>query len=97
MTVYVIFDVEINDPIRYQEFRDLVWHAVEAAGGKYLTRDGALKVYEGEWEPRNLVLLEFPSVSDWETFYYGPTYQGLKTIRDTCSSARLVSVEALDE
>ena len=33
MKAYVIFDVEINDPIRYQEFRDLVWHVVGAAGG----------------------------------------------------------------
>jgi len=96
MTAYVIYDVEIQDPIRYQEFRDLVWRAVEAAGGKYLVRDGSLKVYEGDWKPRNIVVLEFPSVADWEAFYYGPTYQGLKTIRDTCSSARLISVEGLD-
>ncbi len=96
MTAYVIYDVEINDPIRYQEFRDLVWRAVEAAGGKYLVRDSALKAYEGEWRPRNIVVLEFPSVAAWEAYYYGPTYQGLKAIRDTCSSARLVSVEGLD-
>ncbi len=95
MTAYVIYDVEIQDPIRYQEFRDLVWRAVEAAGGKYLARDGALKVYEGEWTPRNVVLIEFPSVAAWEAYYYGPTYQGLKSIRDTCSSARLISVEGL--
>jgi uncharacterized protein (DUF1330 family) len=43
-----------------------------------------------------MVILEFPSVSAWETFYNGPVYQGLKTIRDECSSARLVSVEGLD-
>jgi uncharacterized protein (DUF1330 family) len=96
MKAYVIFDVEIQDPIRYQEFRDLIWRAVEAAGGKYLARDGALKVYEGEWTPRDIVLLEFPSVAAWETFYYGPTYQGLKTIHDTCSSTRIVGIEGLD-
>ena len=96
MTTYVIFDVEIQDPIRYQEFRDLVWHAVEAAGGTYLAHEGALKVYEGEWRPHDLVLLAFPSLPAWESFYYGPTYQGLKAIRDACSSARLVSVEGLE-
>ncbi len=96
MTAYVIYDVEIQDPVRYQEFRDLIWRAVEAAGGKYLVRDGALKVYEGQWTPRNIVLLEFPSVAAWEAFYCGATYQGLKEIRDTCSSARLVSVEGLN-
>ncbi len=63
MKAYVIFDVAIDDPIRYQEYRDLLWRAVEAAGGKYLARDGAVKVYEGEWTPRELVLLEFPSVA----------------------------------
>jgi uncharacterized protein (DUF1330 family) len=41
------------------------------------------------------VLLEFPSLAAWEEFYNGPTYQGLKSIRDACSSARLVSVEGL--
>ena len=75
MKAYVIFDVEIDDPIRYQEYRDLLWRGVEAAGGKYLARDGALKVYEGEWTPRDLVLLEFPSVAAWQAFYKGPTYR----------------------
>jgi len=97
MTAYVIYDVEILDPIRYEEFRDLVWRAVEDAGGRYLVRDGALKVYEGEWKPRDFVILQFPSVAAWESFYYGPAYQGLKAIRDTCSAARLVSVEGLEE
>jgi uncharacterized protein (DUF1330 family) len=42
------------------------------------------------------VLLEFPSKEAFEAFYYGPTYQGLKAIRDECSSARLVSVVGLE-
>ena len=96
MKAYVIFDVQIDDPVRYQEYRDLLWHAIKAAGGKYLAHDGAVKVYEGEWTPRNVVILEFPSVAAWESFYNGPTYQGLKAIHDACSSARLVSVEGLD-
>ena len=69
--------------------------ALEAVGCKYLARGGAHKVYEGDWTPRRIVLLEFPNVAAWETFYNGPTYQGLKHIRDACSSARLVSVEGL--
>jgi uncharacterized protein (DUF1330 family) len=95
MKAYVIFDVEIDDPIRYQEYRDLLWRAVEAAGGKYLARDGALKVYEGDWNPSDLVLIEFPSVAAWQALYHGPTFQGLKAIHDACSSARIVSVEGL--
>lgn len=95
MSAYVIFDVEISDPARYRDFMSSVKPALEEAGGKYLARGGAHKVYEGDWEPRRIVLLEFPSVAAFEVFYNGPTYQGLKGIRDACSSARLVSVEGM--
>jgi len=95
MSAYVIFDVEIRDMTRYQEFMKGVKPALDAAGARYLVRGGAHKVYEGDWEPR-IVILEFPSVATWEAFYNGPTYQGLKAIRDQCSSARLVSVEGLE-
>jgi uncharacterized protein (DUF1330 family) len=96
MTAYVIFDVKISDPIRYQEFMTNVKPALEQAGAKYLARGGEHKVYEGDWEPRRIVLIEFPSVDAFESFYNGSTYQGLKAIRDECSSARLVSVVGID-
>ncbi len=95
MSAYVIFDVDIRDPGEYQKFMAGVKPALEAAGAKYLARGGAHKVYEGDWMPRRIVLLEFPSVAAWEEFYNGPAYQGLKHIRDACSEARLVSVEGL--
>jgi uncharacterized protein (DUF1330 family) len=95
MPAYVIFDVEIRDLAQYQEFMAGVKPALEAVGAKYLARGGAHKVYEGDWEPRRIVLLEFPSFEAWESFYNGPTYQGLKAVRDACSSARLVGVEGL--
>jgi uncharacterized protein (DUF1330 family) len=95
MAAYVIFDVDIRDAGRYQDFMKQVKPALDAAGARYLARGGAHKVYEGDWSPRRIVLLEFPSIAAWESFYYGPVYQGIKSIRDDCSSARLVSVEGL--
>jgi uncharacterized protein (DUF1330 family) len=96
MAAYVIFDVDIRDPKLYQEFMSGVKPALEAAGAKYLARGGAHKVYEGDWQPRRIVLFEFPSVAAYESFYNGATYQGLKSIRDACSSARMVIVEGLE-
>jgi len=96
MTAYVIFDVEIRNPERYQDFMRQVKPALEAAGARYLARGGSHKVHEGDWSPRRIVLLAFPSIQAWEDFYNGPVYQGLKAIHDECSSARLVSVEELN-
>ena len=93
MTAIVIFDVEIRDMQRYQDFMGAVKPALEEAGARYLARGGTHKVYEGDWNPRRIVILEFPSVAAWEDFYTGPVYQGLRAIRDECSSARLVCVE----
>ena len=95
MAAYVIFDVDIRDMAQYQQFMNGVKPALEAAGARYLSRGGDHKIYEGDWTPRRIVLLEFPSLAAWEEFYYGPTYQGLKQIRDACSWARLVSVEGV--
>jgi uncharacterized protein (DUF1330 family) len=94
MAAYVVFDVEIRDPVRYGDFMSEVKPALEAAGGRYLARGGAHKVYEGDWTPRRIVLLEFPSLEKWEAFYNGP-YAEVKAIRDECSSARLVSVQGI--
>ena len=95
MPAYVIFDVDIRDMAQYQTSMAGVKPAVEAAGGRYLARGGAHTVYEGDWEPRRIVLFEFPSVAAFESFYNGDVYRKLKPIRDACSSARLVSVEGL--
>ena len=95
MTAYLIFDVDIWDMNRYQEFMAKVKPAIEAAGGRYLVRGGAHKVYEGDWQPRRMVLFEFPSMKAVDDFYNGPVYADIKPIRDSCSSARVVAVEGL--
>lgn len=94
MATYIIFDVLIHDPDRYKDFMEQVKPVLTAAGGEYLARGTEHKVYEGDWRPRRIVLLKFPSRDAWESFYFGEVYQGLKSIRDECSSARLVSVES---
>ncbi len=73
MPAYVIFDVEIRDAARYQEFMAAVKPALEQAGARYLARGGEHRVYEGDWQPRRIVLLEFPSFEAWEAFYTGAT------------------------
>ncbi|WP_371157799.1 DUF1330 domain-containing protein [Jannaschia sp. 2305UL9-9] len=97
MPIYVIFDVDIRDMDQYQVFMDAVKPAIEDAGARYLVRGGPHRVHEGAWEPRRIVLLEFPSAEAWDAFYTGETYQGLRDVRNGCSSARLVSVEGLEQ
>jgi uncharacterized protein (DUF1330 family) len=92
---YVILDVAIRDVDRYLTYMNQVAPALEAAGGRYLARGGALTTYEGDWHPPRIVLIEFPSQQAWESFYYGPDYEGIRAIRDEVSTGRLIGVEGL--
>ena len=76
MAAYISFDVEINDMARYQEYMAAIKPALEAVGARYLARGGAHTVYEGDWEPRRLVLIEFPSSKAADDFYNGETFVG---------------------
>lgn len=92
---FVILDVNIRDVPRYLTYMEKVRPALEAAGGRYLARGGAYTIYEGDWEPARLVLMEFPSQKAFESFYRGPEYAAIKQIRDETSSGNLVGVEGL--
>ena len=95
MSAYAILDVEIHDMPRYQQYMLQVKPVIEAAGGRYLVRGGAHKVIEGDWSPRRLVILEFPSMAAMDGFYTSPEYKSMKALREECSSGRLVAVEGI--
>jgi uncharacterized protein (DUF1330 family) len=95
MSAYVIFEVEIHDAERWKDFSLKLKPLLAAAGAKYLVRGGAPIVHEGDWAPRRLSILEFPSRQVLDDFYNGPDYQRLIRIRNEFSSARFVSVDAL--
>ena len=97
MSAYVIYDVQITDPERYKEYTVKVKPAIEAAGGRYLARGGEHKVIEGSWEPRRLVLFEFPSIAKAEEFYNSALYREYKTIREESSSGNIVIVEGYED
>jgi len=93
MSEIIIFDVDVHDPKRFADFTSGTAAVVKAYGGRFLARGGDFTVYEGDWQPRRVVILEFPSKEAFEAMYNGPEYQPLKAIRDECSTARLVGVQ----
>ena len=95
MSAYVIIDVEIEDVLVYQHYMLAVKPALEAAGGRYLARGGEHQVVEGDWNPRRLVIIEFPSIERAREFYTSDGYRELKSLREESSSSRMVLVAGL--
>ena len=95
MAAYVITDLEVFDIEHYLAYQQAVKPLLEAAGARYLARGGEFRVYEGDYQPRRLVVLEFPSLEAVDDFYESAGYQSLESQRRTCSSARIIAVEGL--
>ena len=63
MPAYLIGNIEVTDAAAYEEYRKGVAATIAAFGGRSLARPGAaMEVLEGDWVPKRLVILEFPSV-----------------------------------
>jgi uncharacterized protein (DUF1330 family) len=93
MPAYVIFEVQIRDTEKWKDFSLQLKPLLAAAGAKYLVRGGVPKTHEGDWAPKRLSILEFPTAQALEDFYESSAYQSLIAMRQEFSSARFVSVE----
>ena len=62
MPAYVIVEIEIHDPIEYEEYKKLTPASIAAYDGKFVVRGAQTESLEGNWNPQRIVVLEFPSV-----------------------------------
>ena len=95
MAAYVLVDIEVTDAEPYDEYRRQVPPIVEKYGGKYLVRGGDLQTIEGDWSPRRLVVLEFPSVERAKEFYDSEDYRPLRELRLNSTNSKMVLVEGV--
>jgi uncharacterized protein (DUF1330 family) len=95
MPAYVIVNVTVHDPARYEEYKRLATPTVSAYGGRYVARGGPVEVREGGWAPSRLVILEFPTVERARAWWDSPEYAPAKAVRQSCADTQLVIAEGL--
>jgi len=95
MPAYVYADVEIHDQTKYDEYRRQVLPTIEAFGGRFLVRAGAVEVLEGTGVPHRQVILEFPDMAALKAWYHSPAYQPLVTLRQAAGTATLFAIEGV--
>ncbi len=96
MTAYVIANVKVSDPERYERYKALSPGAVAAAGGRFIVRGGALEVLEGNWPSGRLVVLEFETMAAARAFYDSALYRQAREARaGATESFDMVCVEGV--
>lgn len=93
MPAYFIVDLDVTDPAGFDEYRKQVPATIAQYGGRYLVRGGQTETLEGNWQPKRLVVLEFPSVEQAKRWYNSEEYRDPKALRWKTSRANLLLVE----
>ncbi len=95
MPAYVIADVDVKDPVRYEDYRRMVLPTITAYGGRFLARGGPVDTLEGPWPPKRLVILEFPSVERAKAWWSSPEYAEARAVRQATSDGSLIVIEGV--
>ena len=96
MPAYVIVDIDVTDPERYEQYKAATPATLEAAGGRFLVRGGEVTILEGAWQPSRLVVLEFENLAAAERWYESAAYQAAKKLREGGARMRMVAVKGLE-
>ncbi len=95
MAAYVIVDIDITDPVRYEEYKKLAGPTVGAHGGKYVARGGKVHTIEGDWRPGRIVVLEFPTAEKAKAWWGCAEYGAAKAIRNAAARTKMIVVEGM--
>ena len=95
MPAYVVSEIDVTDPVKYEDYKRLVPATLAQYGGRFLTRGGATTTVEGDWTPKRIVVLEFPSTAQAHAWYASPEYTHARAARAGASDAKILIVEGL--
>jgi len=95
MSAYLIIDLDVRDPERYEAYKREVPKFIRKYGGEYIVRGGEHEVIEGTWRPNRLVVIRFPNRQAIRNCFADPEYQPLWALRREVASANAVAVDGL--
>ena len=94
MVAYVINEIVITEPERFQTYADQVPAILKQYGGEYVVRGGAPERVDGPAPPDRLVVLRFPSREAARAWRGSPEYLAILPIREATSISRVYIVDA---
>jgi len=95
MAAYVILDIEVTDPVRYEDYKRAASESIGKHGGKYLVRGGKHEPLEGNWALDRVVVLEFESVAKARAWWSSEDYSRAKDVRRPAATVKAVLVEGM--
>ena len=95
MAGYIIVEIDITDPVGYEQYKKLAGATVEKYGGEYIVRGGASETLEGDWHPKRIVVLKFESVTRAKEWLNCEEYREPRKMRHRTAKTRMIVVQGV--
>jgi uncharacterized protein (DUF1330 family) len=95
VAAYVIADIEITEPVTYDEYKKAASEALTRYGGRFIVRGGKTEKLEGSWDPKRVIILEFESLEQAKRWWASEEYKAPKELRRSASTANMILVDGL--
>jgi uncharacterized protein (DUF1330 family) len=95
MSAYVVVQVDVKDPVRYEDYKRLVPASLAKYGGRFVVRGGRMETLEGTWSPKRFVMVEFPDVERAKAWWASADYAEAKALRQATSHTEMIVVEGV--
>jgi uncharacterized protein (DUF1330 family) len=92
MVTYVITDIDWRDAEKAKEYREKFGPALEKYGGRTLCAAPPV-VWEGDWKPSRVVVLEFPDMDAAKKWYASPEYSPVLKLRMEGATTKMIAVD----
>jgi uncharacterized protein (DUF1330 family) len=95
MAAYIIVEVDVKDPAKYEDYKKLTPATLEPYDGKFIVRGGKAELIEGEDTPKRIVVLEFENSEKAKAWWNSPEYSEAKKLRHATAESRMILVEGV--
>ncbi len=93
MKGYVVIDTEILDAEAFAEYVEKSTAVITAQGGRFLVRTSDAEAFDGGWEPKRIVIIEFESMEAARSCVSSAEYNALNDLRHSAANSRIIVVE----
>ncbi|HZH64670.1 MAG TPA: DUF1330 domain-containing protein [Flavisolibacter sp.] len=96
MPAYIIVEVHIHNEVEYEDYKKLTPASLLPFRGRFIVRGGETESLEGIWQPKRIVVLEFPTKEAAKDWWASNEYAPAKALRQRTATTNMILVQGVE-
>ena len=96
MPAYIIVEVHIHNEVEYEDYKKLTPASLLPFRGRFIVRGGETETLEGTWQPKRIVVLEFPTKEAAKDWWASNEYAPAKALRQRTATTNMIMVQGVE-